>query len=223
MRRYLGLVKTLAAKLKHTLPNVVDVEDLVMSGCFGLADAIDKFDPARGIKFETYAPRRINGAMVDELRKIDWIPRRTRTLAAQLPRATAILTRRLGRQPTDAELAVQLRTNASELPRIRRSVEARCVSLSTELTRSQNRERDVLLATLLTDPRGEQLNDSLEQRESFRRQIAGLSRADKLALSLYFEQELTMKQIGRAMGLCESRVSQMISRALAELKARGEP
>jgi RNA polymerase sigma factor for flagellar operon FliA len=222
MRRYFSLAQKLAAKLKHKLPNVVDVEDLTMSGCFGLADAVENFDPSRRIKFETYASRRITGAMIDGLRSMDWIPRRTRTLAAQLPRATAAMTKRLGRPPTDAEIATELKTTVSELPRIRRSEDAQCVSLSTEVTRSQNRDRDVLLATVLVDPKGDELSETLEQRESFRRRIAGLSRYAKAALLMYFEQELTMKQIGKGLGLSESRISQIIDQALRELRARGE-
>ncbi len=220
LEHYLPLVKYNAERIHTKLPDEVDVEDLMSAGIFGLMDAIDAFDMERGVKFETYCAPRIRGAILDELRSMDWVPRLVRSRSSQVDQARKSLEMELGRAPTDDELARKMNVSRDEFTKIRKDAGAvGVVSLSRKWFETDS-NKDVREIDVLEDPK--QVNPlSAVQRRDLKDLITkGLSRAERLIVILYYYEEMTMKEIGVTLDLSESRVSQMHSSILARLKAQ---
>jgi RNA polymerase sigma factor FliA len=219
---YLGLVHYGARELVRTCPAGVEVDELVSAGTLGLVQALDGFDPARGLAFSTYAMPRIRGAMLDELRSRDWMPRTVRTRGRQIKQARATLQQKLGRAPGEAEMAGALGVDLETYRRWASESQARIL---LEMDRPVEVESGggVRLAETIPDEAGEQPGESLaraESRDALRAAIESLSAKDRLVLSLYYYEGLTLKQIGEVMHVTESRISQIHSRVLERLRER---
>lgn len=220
VEHYLHIVKYHADRISRRLPSAVDVDDLAGAGVFGLMDAIDSYDPGRGVKFETYCAQRVSGAILDELRSLDWAPRLVRSRAAQLDRTRRSLEKQHGRAPTEEELADALDVDRDEFDRIRR--DARKVAV-TSLSRQRYRndsDREMSEIEFLQDQtQADPL--SVAQRRDLKQWLTRhLSRAERLVVILYYFERLTMKEIGVSLDMSESRVSQLHSSIIARLKAR---
>jgi RNA polymerase sigma factor for flagellar operon FliA len=218
--KYLPLVRYIAEKTYTRLPDEVDVNDLMSAGQFGLMDAIDAFDLDKGVKFETYSATRIKGAIIDELRAMDWVPRLVRSRTARVGTVRDQFEMKHGRSPTDDEVSSALGASGEELQKILKDSGAvMTVSLNRKAFNSDGNkevtEIDVIRDTTQSSP----LLDT--QRRDVKELITkGLSRAERLIVTLYYYEELTMKEIGATLDLSESRVSQMHSSILARLKAQ---
>ena len=220
LEHYVPLVKYTADRIYAKLPDTVELDDLVSAGIFGLMDAIDAFDPERGVKFETYCTPRIRGAILDELRSMDWVPRLVRARAHQLERALATLEAHLGRVPTEQEIADELALDMEEFRRLQRDAYAvGLVSLSNKFNENDG-EKDIREIDIIEDQKS--LNPVLEaQKRDLKGLLTrGLTRAERLIIVLYYYEEMTMKEIGATLDLSESRVSQMHSSIIARLKAQ---
>ena len=220
MEFYLPLVKYNAERIHTKLPDEVDVEDLMSAGIFGLMDAIDAFDMDRGVKFETYCAPRIRGAILDELRSMDWVPRLVRSRSSQVNQAVTAFEKEHGRKPTDEELREEIGVDTEEYSKIRKDAGAtQTVSLSRKWFETDSnkdvREIDVLKDTRQTNPL-----TAVQKRDLKDLITRGLTRAERLIVILYYYEEMTMKEIGTTLDLSESRVSQMHSSILARLKAQ---
>ena len=222
MENYLPIVRYNAERIAAKLPDEVDTDDLISAGIFGLMDAISAFDVSRGVKFETYCAPRIRGAILDELRMMDWVPRLVRTRSQKLDRTRRELEADLGRAPSYAEIHVRMKITKEDFKKILRdSTAVSLVSLSRKHYESDS-SRDVTEIDILEDRRGrdpvaETLKKDLKELIS-----RGLNRAERLILVLYYYEELTMKEIGATLDLSESRVSQMHSSVMGRLKAQLE-
>ena len=218
MENYLPIVKYNAERIGAKLPDEVDPNDLVSAGVFGLLDAIEAFDMARGVKFETYCAPRIRGAILDELRSMDWVPRLVRSRAHKIERVSRQLESELGRLPTEDELAARMKLPQEELDKIIRDSRAVClVSLSRKHFETDS-NKDVHEIDVLEDQRGRDPVIEIQKRDLKDLVTRGLSRAERLILILYYYEEMTMKEIGLTLDLSESRVSQMHSAILQRLK-----
>ena len=220
MEKFLPLVRYNAERIHTRLPVEVDIDDLMSAGLFGLAGAIDAYDLDRGVKFETYCAPRIRGAILDELRSMDWVPRLVRQRTAKVERARNAIEMETGVSPTDGEIANHLGVDEEEFKKLQRDSSAvGVVSLSRRWSGADSnremREIDVIRDNTQRDPLGE------AQRRDIKNMITkGLSRAERLIVVLYYYEEMTMKEIGETLDLSESRVSQMHSSILARLKAQ---
>ncbi|HEX7010627.1 MAG TPA: FliA/WhiG family RNA polymerase sigma factor [Phycisphaeraceae bacterium] len=220
MEHYLPLVKYNAERIHAKLPDEVDVEDLMSAGIFGLMDAIEAFDLERGVKFETYCAPRIRGAILDELRSMDWVPRLVRSRSSQVDQARKSLQMELGRTPTDEELAKKIGVNQEEFAKIRKDAGAvGIVSLSRKWFETDS-NKDIREIDVLEDARQVNPLSAVSKRDLKELITKGLSRAERLIVILYYYEEMTMKEIGMTLDLSESRVSQMHSSILARLKAQ---
>lgn len=220
MEHYRDLVRYAAERLHSKLPDKVELDDLISAGIFGLMDAIDAFDPARGVKFETYCAPRIKGSILDELRSMDWVPRLVRARAHQLARATHALEMHLGRKPDENELANELQLDMEEFIRLQRDANAASlVSLSTKCGDGDG-EKDVYEIDVIKDHRSEDPLLEAQKRDLKNLLTKGLTRAERLIIVLYYYEEMTMKEIGATLDLSESRVSQMHSSIVQRLKAQ---
>ena len=220
IEKYLDIVKYTAERMHMRLPSEVDVEDLMSAGLFGLMDAIDAFDLGRGVKFETYCAQRIRGAIFDELRAMDWVPRLVRSRTAKVDRARKALEMELGRRPTDAEICNRLDVDQQEFQKLSKdSRPVGVVSLNRKWYETDSskdvREIDVISDRRQVNPLGE-----IQKKDLKLLITKGLSRAERLIVVLYYYEEMTMKEIGMTLDLSESRVSQMHSSILARLKAQ---
>ncbi|HOM16865.1 MAG TPA: FliA/WhiG family RNA polymerase sigma factor [Thermoguttaceae bacterium] len=215
---YMPLVRYNAERIWARLPEGVDLEDLVSAGVFGLIDAIEAFDLSRGVKFETYCVPRIRGAMLDELRTMDWVPRLVRSKASKLNEAMQTLEARLGRQPTLQELAEELQISIAELEKmIQEASTVNLISLNKKWYETDS-YKDVREIDILEDKKGEDPTRRLQKADLMRLVTKGLNRNERLILILYYYEEMTMKEIGATLDLSESRVSQMHSAIVQRLK-----
>ncbi len=222
MENYLPIVRYNAERIAAKLPDEVDTDDLVSAGVFGLMDAISAFDVNRGVKFETYCAPRIRGAILDELRMMDWVPRLVRTRAQKLDRASRDLEADLGRAPTQAEIGDRMKLPKPEFEKIMRDATAvSLVSLSRKHYESDS-SRDVTEIDVLEDRRGKDPVAEALKKDLKELITRGLNRAERLILVLYYYEELTMKEIGTTLDLSESRVSQMHSSVMGRLKTQLE-
>ena len=220
MENYRYLVKYAAERLHSKLPDKVDVDDLISAGIFGLMDAIDAFDPDRGVKFETYCSPRIRGSILDELRSMDWVPRLVRSRASQLTKATQALETHLGRKPTEQETAAKMKLNKVEFARLKRDANATSlVSLDTKYSENDG-DKNVREIDVIKDKKSKSPLDEAQKRDLKNLITKGLTRAEQLIIILYYYEEMTMKEIGATLDLSESRVSQMHSSIIARLKAQ---
>jgi RNA polymerase sigma factor for flagellar operon FliA len=217
---YLPLVKYNGERIWSRLPDGVDLDDLISAGVFGLMDAIDAFDLTRGVKFETYCVPRIRGAMLDELRTMDWVPRLVRSKASKLGEANRALETRLGRHPTEKELADQLEISVPELEKMLQDANAvGLISLNKKWYETDS-YKDVREIDILEDKKGEDPTRRVHKNDLMRLVTKGLNRNERLIIILYYYEELTMKEIGQTLDLSESRVSQMHSSIVARLKGQ---
>ena len=220
VENYLRVVKYNAERIYAKLPDEVELDDLVTAGIFGLIDAICAFDLARGVKFETYCAPRIRGAILDELRSMDWVPRLVRSRAHKLDHAVKALEAEHGRVATDEEIARKMDMTIDEYIKLKRDATAvGLVSLSRKWFETDS-QKDVCEIDVLEDKRGEDPLRETQRRDLKDVLTKGLSRAEKLIVVLYYYEEMTMKEIGATLDLSESRVSQMHSSILARLKAQ---
>ena len=220
MEHYGHLVKYTAERLHSKLPDKVELDDLISAGTFGLMDAINAFDPARGVKFETYCSPRIRGSILDELRNVDWVPRLVRARAHQLAKATQSLEMRLGRDPTERETAKELNMDTEEFNRLQRDANAvTMVSLNNKYNDGDG-DKNIREIDITKNRKSKNPLIEAQKRDLKNMLTKGLTRAEQLIITLYYYEEMTMKEIGLTLDLSESRVSQMHSSIIARLKAQ---
>jgi RNA polymerase sigma factor for flagellar operon FliA len=214
---YSPLVKFVAGRVGAGLPSSVDPGDLVSSGVFGLIDAVERFDPERGVKFETFAAPRIRGAIYDGLRQLDWVPRSVRSRAREVERAFSDLEHSLGRSPNDDELAAHLRIDGTELAKWLASIAAttigpldRAVAAGYEPEANPSVGMESPVAAI----------EDRELRDIMRAEIKRLPEREKLVLSLYYDEGLTLAEIGQVLNVTESRVSQIHTKSVLHLRSR---
>ena len=220
--QYSPLVKYVAGRVSVGLPATIEHADLVSYGMFGLIDAIEKFDLAKGVKFETYAISRIKGAIIDELRSIDWIPRSVRSKARDVERALAALELKLRRTPTEEELAAELDVSIKDLRQTLTQVSLVSVVALDESFSGEDAERQALVDTL-QDPKApdpESSYEDVEMRSMLAEAMNRMSEREKTVLVLYYFEGMTLSQIGQVLGVTESRVCQMHTKAVLGLRAK---
>ncbi|MFC5998451.1 RNA polymerase sigma factor WhiG [Quadrisphaera sp. GCM10027208] len=221
---YSPLVKYVAGRVGVGLPPNVEQADLVSYGIFGLIDAIEKFDLDRAIKFETYAISRIRGAIIDELRALDWIPRSVRSKAREVERAYAALEADLHRTPTEAEVADRLGMPVTDLHAVFTQVSYVNVLALDELMSSGDRgEGGLSLGDTLKDAKAEDPVLAFEGEETkflLARAIDQLPEREKIVITLYYYEGLTLAEIGRVLGVTESRICQMHTKAVVQLRGK---
>lgn len=220
MEKYYPLVRYHAERLHARLPDEVNVEDLIQAGVFGLADAINAFDLSRGVKFETYCAPRIRGAILDELRLMDWVPRLVRHRSSKVEQARQRIEMASGRPATDDELAEHLGVDDEEYDKIKRDSSAVGTFSLTRKAYSSDGDRDVLEIDVIKDNTQVNPLQDLERKDLQELITKGLSRAERLIVILYYFEAMTMKEIGATLDLSESRVSQMHSSILARVKSQ---
>jgi len=218
--RHLDLVAYAAERLHKRLPSEVEINDLKSAGAFGLMDAVDSFDPDRGVKFETFCTQRIRGAMFDELRSMDWVPRLVRSRTAKVDKVRKSIEMETGSKPTEDEVAARLNVSGDEFEKLQK--DSRPISM-VSLTRKcfeTDGSKDVREIDVVEDGRQENPLQAVQKQDLQALITKGLSRAERLIVILYYYEEMTMKEIGATLDLSESRVSQMHSSILARLKAQ---
>ncbi|HWM56060.1 MAG TPA: RNA polymerase sigma factor WhiG [Solirubrobacterales bacterium] len=220
---YSPMVKFVAGRLGAGLPSHVDDADLISYGLMGLIGAIERFEPERGIKFETFAMTRIRGAIIDELRSLDWVPRSVRSRAREIETTQAKLEHELQRAPTEAELAAKLGISEEELQASLLEIANSSVYALDELwTVSDSSGDTVSLLDTISDPRAEDPQESLassEVKDRLTEAIATLPEREQLVVALYYYENLTLREIGEVLGVTESRVSQLHTKAVMRLKS----
>lgn len=221
---YSPLVKYVAGRVAVGLPSNIDQADLVSYGIFGLIDAIDKYDQSRNIKFETYAISRIRGAIIDELRAIDWVPRSVRAKARSVEKAYTDLENRLKRPPSDAEIAQELDIEIEELNAIYTQLSTVSLIALDELMSVDGEKGDRLsLVETLEDTRAESPTEAFESEEMkniLMDSINRLPEREKIVVTLYYYEGLTLAEIGQVLGVTESRICQMHTKAVLALRGK---
>ena len=221
---YSPLVKYVAGRVGVGLPPNIEHADLVSYGIFGLIDAIEKFDLERAIKFETYAIARIKGAIIDELRSIDWIPRSVRYKAREVEKAYAALEGRLHRSPTEPEVAEEMGITLEELHAIFSQVSfVNVVALDELISIGGERGDKLSLVDTLQDTKVEDPVQAFESEETkylLARAINTLPEREKIVVTLYYYEGLTLAEIGQVLGVTESRICQMHTKAVLQLRSR---
>jgi RNA polymerase sigma factor for flagellar operon FliA len=206
---YRCVAEIVATNIHRRMPNEVDLDDLISDGVIGLMEAIEKFDPGRGVQFGTYAVKRIRGAILDGIRGRDWVPRLARTHGSQMARARMRLFQRLKRQPTRSELQGEMGLSDVVMARYENDEAVRTVSsLSTTFVNQDG--RDVIAEETLASPKSEEGTTAVDGRDAFEQIIRPLTTTQRLIFRLYYIDDVTMKQIGGAIGLSESRVCQLM-------------
>jgi RNA polymerase sigma factor for flagellar operon FliA len=220
IEQYLPLVKYNGERIWSRLPDGVELDDLISAGVFGLMDAINAFDMTRGVKFETYCVPRIRGAMLDELRTMDWVPRLVRSKASKLNEAVKVLEAKLGRSPNENELAQHMGMSQAELEKMITDANAvNLISLNKKWYETDS-YKDVREIDILEDKKGEDPTKRIQKSDLMRLVTKGLNRNERLIIILYYYEELTMKEIGATLDLSESRVSQMHSAIVQRLQGQ---
>jgi RNA polymerase sigma factor for flagellar operon FliA len=217
--QYAPLVKYVVGRLAITLPTILDSDDILSYGTIGLMDAIERFDPTRGIKFETYAIARIRGAIIDGLRALDQIPRTTRQRGREIERAYTQLELEMGRPPTDVEVAAHLNLDLGKFHETLVHNAATLVSIDS-LVESEDSTM-VTRGDLIEDKSSPDPQAITEKREVLGNLVSAVERLperERLVLALYYNEELTMKEISKVLDVSESRVCQLHSQALARLR-----
>ena len=220
---YAGLVKYVAGRLSAGLPNNIEQADLVSYGMFGLIDAINKFEPSRGNKFETYAMSRIRGSIIDELRSIDWVPRSLRAKARAVEKAYTKLEHELLRTPSDAEVAEELNTTEEELQDVFTQISFfGLVALEETLSVGADRSESVTLGDTIPDPGLGPVGafEVEETKQILAQALNRLPEREKFVLTLYYYESLTLGEIGGILGITESRVCQIHTKAVIQLRSK---
>jgi RNA polymerase sigma factor FliA len=221
VHKYLHLVKYVAGRISVNLPSNVDINDLINDGVFGLIDAIEKYDDSRAVKFETYAITRINGAILDALRSLDWVPRSVRQQARAMQRAHDQIETELGREPSDDELAGRLGISVPELHRLRQRMNGSAV-VSLEEPLPNTGERDVYVGDTLEDTAGDVTSEIErdELRAELARAVESLPAPERIVVRRYYFNGEALKVIKAELGVSESRVSQIHAQAVLHLRQR---
>ncbi|HMS16867.1 MAG TPA: FliA/WhiG family RNA polymerase sigma factor, partial [Planctomycetota bacterium] len=220
IENYYPLVRYISERLLSTLPRSIECDDLTSAGLFGLMDAIDGFDLSRGIKFKTYCTTRVRGSILDELRSQDWVPRLVRLKANKITKALKALNARLGREPTEQEMAEELGIGMPEYQSmIGEANPVTVFSLSDKFDDSQT-DGSLEKAEIIADHRIENPLDCVNRRDVIEVLTQNLSHKEKRIVIMYYYEGLTMKEIGRILDLTESRVCQIHSNVIARLKDR---
>lgn len=215
---HVGLVKAMASRLAHRLPSQVEVSELISVGVLGLIDAAGRFKPSLGVPFDAFARRRIHGAMLDSLRGLDWAPRALRKMRRDVDSAMGRLRSQLGREPESEEIAAAL--NVSEPEYDRMLDQLRSVDLASVRQASSNGDGQTALELAIEPAEGPHARlERKELRAQLARAVAQLPERERHILALYYEEELTLAEIGEVIGLGESRVSQLRTQALARLRS----
>ena len=219
---FLPFTKSIAARMSIKLPANVEVNDLVSAGIIGLMDAVEKFDPSKEIKFKTYAEFRIRGAILDELRALDWLPRSLRQWTTQVEDTYYYLEQKHSRPATDQEIASELGMKIDEYYEILNQIKGSTLfSLDNSMDNSENKGKNLL--SLIAD--NEDKSPLFQTKLKELKKIVGdtinrLPEKEKLVVSLYYYEDLTMKEIGNVLDITESRVSQIHTKAVILLKNR---
>jgi RNA polymerase sigma factor for flagellar operon FliA len=221
---YSPLVKYVSGRMASGLPAHVEESDLISYGLVGLISAIERFDLSREIKFETYAITRIKGAIIDELRSLDWVPRSVRARARDIERANSKLEHKLQRAPTDEEMAVALEMTVDEFQESLLQISNSSVAALDEMWSVSDSSGDqVSLLDTLQDPEAPDpatAMDSVEMKDRVADAIARLPEREKLVVALYYYENLTLREIGEVLGVTESRISQLHTKAVLRLRGR---
>ncbi|MHB0915297.1 MAG: RNA polymerase sigma factor WhiG [Thermoleophilia bacterium] len=221
---YAPLVKYVAGRMGTNFPSHVEESDLISYGLLGLIGALERFDLSRNIKFETYAITRIKGSILDELRSLDWVPRSVRSVARQIERSSASLENKLHRAPTDQELAKDLNLSMQEFHEaLTRISSSSIVALEELWTISSTGTESVALIDTIEDRQSKDpaaVVDVTEVKERLAHAIANLPEREKIVIALYYYEGLTLREIGDVLGVTESRVSQLHTKAILRLKGR---
>ena len=219
IEHYMPLVRYTAERLFAKLPQNVELDDLTSAGVFGLMDAIEGFDLARGVKFETYCTTRVRGAILDELRAFDWVPRLVRTKAHKLEAALRKLEVSLGREPNDKELASMLEIPLGELDAMVKEANAvSIVSLSEKWPNDDDDGRTLRKIDVLEDKRQTKPIEHAQRKDFLARVVSALGKKERDILLLYYFEDLTMREIGLTLDLSESRVCQLHTRIMDRLR-----
>lgn len=222
--KYAPLVKYVAGRLAMGLPSHIEVDDLVSYGVFGLIEAIERFDPARQVKFETYAIARIRGAMLDSLRAFDWIPYSVRQKSKELESAYSKVESRIGRSATDAEVAAEMGIPIDRLHKMLQEVRGMSiVSLDEVLSGEDDSSNQVRTVEVIGDASAQDPLSFVEFEDRKRilaEAIERLPEKERLVIALYYHQGLTVTEISRILGVSQSRISQVHSKAVLRLRSR---
>jgi len=221
LNAYLPLVRSVAGRMAMGFPRSVELQDLINTGVIGLVEAFAHFDPMRGVKFETYAVPRIRGAILDALRALDWAPRSTRAKARSIDRAVTALENDLGRQPTEDELAQELKISPGELLAAMDDVNSATILSLDEMIYRDEENRQIPRIEAIEDRNASSALSNIlkdELRAFLNVAIARLTDQERLVVALYYFEELTLKEIGDVMKISESRVSQIHTKAVTKLR-----
>ena len=221
--KYAPLVKRVVTRMAARFPPGVDNDELYQVGMIGLLDAVDKFDPTRDVKFKTYAEFRIKGAILDELRSMDWVPRSVRAATNEWSKAWRNQTIEIGREPSDQEMADQMEMNLDEYHEFLIKANPTQLISIEEFKAHSNQEESTSLLDILSKP-GEKDPFSLLSMQQMKNKLAEavseLEEREQLVLSLYYQEEMNLKEIGEILGVIESRVSQIRSKTILKLRAK---
>jgi len=223
IRQYAPLVKYVAGKVAASMPNTVEFEDLVGFGVFGLLDAIEKFDPDKNVKFKTYAVTRIRGAIFDELRSIDWVPRSVRQKTKEIEDAVVNLEAKLGRPASDQEIASSLGVTEDDFMKTMLKISSTSVLSLNDVWYSGDEADKISIGESIESPSSMNPDATVEREEVKRVIVQALSELpemEKKVLVLYYYEDLTLKEIGQVLDVTESRVSQLHTKAILRLRAK---
>jgi RNA polymerase sigma factor FliA len=217
IEKHMDVVRFHATKMRPRLPREVETNDLTQAGVFGLIDAIEKFDPARGLRFATFAWRRVSGAMIDYLRDLDWVPRLSRSRATKLQKASAAIVNRTGTAPTRGEIADETGLGDDAVSKlIADGKVVGLMSLNKVAFRKENGDVDFASSLAADAPAPD---EATTRDDWWDRMTRGLDRVSRAVVVLYYREQMTMREIGRTVGLCGSRVSQLHATVLEMLKS----
>lgn len=222
IEQYTPLVKYVAGRLAMNMPSNVEIDDLESYGIFGLLDAIEKYDETRNVKFETYASTRIRGAIIDGLRAVDWVPRSVRSKARRLEEQIQELTNTLGRYPTDSEIAAALDVSEEHYFEMLDEVKSTSLLSLDENIGTEKSDDTITMVDLVADP-NEDVDHQILHHESLEELAAAideLSERERLVISLYYHDDLTLKEIGHILEVSESRISQIHTKAILTLRSK---
>jgi len=219
VERYISIVYQRAERMWSRLPEGIELDDLIQVGTCGLMDAISSFDPSRGIRFEAFCLTRIQGAMQDQLRAMDWVPRGTRSKSSKLNEKIKTLEQQYGRRPTDQEVADAMGITGEELHQIYAEIHSiNITSLDKTWSDQNDGSKDMREIDMVPDCRSEDPTERLAKIDLIRTFTKGLNKTERMIVIMYYYEELTMREIGAALEISESRVSQMHSAIVERMK-----
>jgi RNA polymerase sigma factor for flagellar operon FliA len=221
IKQYQPLVRRLAHHMMAKLPASVQVDDLIQVGLIGLSDALTRFEASQGVQFETFATQRIRGAMLDELRESDWMSRGSRKSQKEIEIAMRRLEHRLGRSPAESEIAAELSMSLSDYQTLLGKVRGTQLVYLEDMSR-RNEEDDTYLDRHVADSESDPLNMLQDQRlrQAVVAAIKGLPEREQYIMSMYYEQDMNLKEIAAVLDITESRVCQLHSQSIARLRAK---